>query len=71
MISPNRGDFPRFRVQVPPSDTHAGPSLKQVAMLLQRCRDVGIETAFAEMARGDIKRAANMKQLVARLAKGA
>lgn len=45
-------------------------SLKQVSTLLERCRDVGCEAAFAEMARGDVKIAAKSKEFLARLANG-
>jgi hypothetical protein len=43
-------------------DTAAAGSLEQASTFLQRCRDVGTDTAFAEMSR-HAKMATNLEQL--------
>jgi hypothetical protein len=46
------------------NDDAALASFRQVATLLKRCKAVGTDTAFLEVAHREPKRAANMQQLV-------
>jgi hypothetical protein len=51
-------------------DSTAAAGFKQVSTFLQRCRDLGIDAAVAQMARGEEKHVANAQQLLGRLAEG-